>query len=102
MGRQRQLGVLEHGVGGQRDLPLAADALEDLAGVQLAVLVLAAGGAAEALRPARLEHRLGALQLGSVELEEVAQALSFLELDVVLRHVELLCYQILIIHSTAI
>ena len=79
---------------------LVADALEDLATVDLAVLMVAAGGQAEAHRPARMEQRLGALLVGSVELEEVPLALSLLELKLVLRYRQFLCYQLLIIHQT--
>ena len=64
---------------------LVADPLEDIASVQLAVLVEAAGGAAAALRSARLEQRSGALLAGSAELQEVPQTLSMLELDVSVR-----------------
>ena len=83
---QRQLGVLERSASGQRGLMLAAGALEDLAGVQVAVLVIVAGGAAEAVRSACLKQRLGGLLVGSVAVEEVPQALSLLEQDLVLRY----------------
>ena len=62
---------------------LAADALQGLAPPQLAMLVVTAAGAAKALRPARLEQR-GTLFVRSVAFEEVAQALSRLELDMAL------------------
>lgn len=65
---------------------LAAVALQGLAPPPLAMLVVAAVGAAEALWPTCLEQRLGTLFVRSVALEEVAQALSRLELDTVLRH----------------
>ena len=65
---------------------LTADTLQGLAPPQLAMLVVAAARAAEALRPARREQRLGALFVRSVGFEEVPQALSRLELDMVLRH----------------
>ena len=71
--------MVEQRAGGQRDLALAADALPDLALAQLAALVVAAVGAAEALGPARLNHGLLAQFDGSVESEEFWQALAFLE-----------------------
>ena len=74
---QRQLGVLEQSACGERGLVLAADALEDLAGVPLAVLVVATVRTAEAFRPVRLEQRLGALLVGSVDLEQVSQPCPF-------------------------
>ena len=62
---------------------LAADALQGLAAPQLAMLLVTATGAEKALRPARLEQRLGALFVRSLALEEVVQALPRLELDTV-------------------
>jgi len=49
----------------------------------LAALAVAAVGAEEALRPARREHGLLAFCDGTVEFEELRQALAFLELDLV-------------------
>src|SRR5215208_6589008 len=51
-GGERQLGVLEHRAGGQPDLPLAAVALEQLAGLQLAEATVPTARAAEPLAPA--------------------------------------------------
>jgi hypothetical protein len=65
--------------------------------VPLAVLVVATVRTAEAFRPVRLEQRLGALLVGSVDLEQVPQALSLLELDALLRHSGPIANQILII-----
>ena len=80
-----QPGVLERRAGSQRGLLLAADALQGLAPAQLAMLVVAATGAAEPLWPARLEQRLGALIVRSEAFEEGPQALSRLELETILR-----------------
>ncbi len=65
---------------------LAADALQDLARAQLAILFVAAGGALEAIRPERLEQRVLALLVGSVRLLELWQALSLPKLNFALRH----------------
>ncbi len=65
---------------------LAADALPDFARAQAAILSVPVGGALEALRPACLEQRVLALLVRSVGLQELRKALSFLELDFVLRN----------------
>src|SRR3954464_4449099 len=63
-GGERQLGVLEHRPGGERELLLAAVALEHLAGLELAEAAAAAGRAGQPLPPAHLEQRLAAGLLG--------------------------------------
>ena len=78
--RQRQLSAGKQRAGRERDLVLARVALEDLAGVQAAVLSTAAG---EDLGPASLEECLGALLLAAVALEEAPETEAFLELDTV-------------------
>ena len=77
-GGQRQLAVLEHGAGGQPHLLLAAVALEQLAGLQLAEAAMAAARAGEPLAPAHLEQGLAAGLLGAEPLAErgLAQALD--------------------------
>src|SRR4051812_2310956 len=77
-GGERQLGVLEHRPRGEPDLPLAAVALEQPAGPELAEAPAAAGGAGEALAPAHPERRLAAGLLGTEPLPELglAQALD--------------------------
>lgn len=80
-----QLGVLDHGVGNQRGLLLAAGALQGLAPSQLATLVVAATGAAESLWPARLEQRLDALIVRLAAFEDGPQALSRVDLDTIFR-----------------
>src|SRR5215213_2282038 len=70
-GRERQLGVLEHRAGGQPHLLLAAVALEQLAGPELAEARTAAGRAGQALAPAQLEQRLAAGLLGPEALPEL-------------------------------
>jgi hypothetical protein len=76
--RQRQLGVLEHGAGGQPNLPLAAVALEQLAGLELTGAAVAAAGAGQAFPPAHLEQRLAARLLAAEAFPELgpAQALD--------------------------
>src|SRR3954471_23236006 len=75
-GRERQLGVLEHGAGGERELLLAPVALEDLAGLERAEAAVAAGRAGQPLPPAHREQRLAARRLGAEPLPErgLAQA----------------------------
>jgi hypothetical protein len=69
-GGQRQLGVLEHGAGGQPDLLFAPVALEQLAGLERAQAVMATGRTGEALAPAHLEQRRAAGLLGPEPLAE--------------------------------
>src|SRR6187431_3373105 len=69
-GGERQLAVLEHRAGGQPDLPLAAVALEQLASLQLAEPLVAAGRAGQPLAPAHLEQCLAAGLLGPEPLPE--------------------------------
>src|SRR5205823_8387854 len=69
-GGQRQLGVLEHGAGGERELLLAAVALEDLAGPERAEAAVAASRACRPLPPAHGEERLAARRLGPEPLPE--------------------------------
>ena len=75
-GRERQLGVLEHGAGGERELLLAAVALEHLARREPAEAPAAAGRAGQALAPAHLGQGLAAGRLGPEPLPErgLAQA----------------------------
>src|SRR5689334_5068244 len=75
---QRQLGVLEHRAGGERELLLAPVALEHLAGRERAEAAAAAGRAGQALAPAHGEERLPAGLLGAEALPELhlAQALD--------------------------
>ena len=49
---------------------LAAGALQDLAGAQRAMLVVAAGRTLQAMRPVRSEQRAGELPLVAEALEE--------------------------------
>lgn len=65
-----QLGVGQDGVSGERGLVLAAGALQDLAGAQRAMLVVAAGRTLQAMRPVRSEQRAGELPLAAEALEE--------------------------------
>src|SRR5688572_27923062 len=67
---QRQLGILEHGAGGQPNLLLAAVALEQLAGLERAEAAMAAGRTGEALAPAPLEQRRATGLLGPEPLPE--------------------------------
>ena len=67
---QRELGVVQQRAGRERQLVLAADALEELAGAQLTVPLIAAFAAGKALRPACLEQRFLALRLGPVQAQE--------------------------------
>src|SRR3954449_7140853 len=64
-GDQRQLAVLEHRAGGERELLLAAVALEHLAGPQLAEAAVAAGRAGQPPAPAHPEQGLAARRLGA-------------------------------------
>src|SRR3954453_15161796 len=75
-GGQRQLGVLEHRAGGERELLLAAVALEDLARLERAEAAGAGGRAGQPLAPAHGEQRLAAGRLGPEALPErgLAQA----------------------------
>ena len=75
--RQRQLAVLEHRAGGQSDLPLAAVALEQLASLQLAEPLVAAGRAGQPLAPAHLEQSLAARLLAPEPLSERGLAQAF-------------------------
>ena len=78
------LGELEERTGQQRDLPLAAVALEEAARAQAAEAVRAAGGAGEAAGPADADERVLALRFGAVAIKEGGEAEAFLELDLVL------------------
>ena len=78
---------------------LAADALQGLAAPKLAMLVVAAAGAAKALRPVRLEQRSDASFVRSVAVEKVPKDLSRLELDTVLRNRQLVLDQMLSVHQ---
>src|SRR3954451_14181811 len=69
-GGERQLGVLEHRPRGEGDLPLAAVALEHLAGPEPAEAPAAAGRAGQALAPAHPKQRLAAGLLGPEALPE--------------------------------
>ena len=63
---------------------LAADALQDLTGVESAVLGVAAQRTLEALRPAGGEQRLLALGLAAIAFQERRNAQAPLELDLIL------------------
>ena len=75
--RQRQLGPVEHGAGGQADLALAAVALEDRAALERGIAAVAAARAGPALAPAQREQRRPALRLGPVALPEFGLAQPF-------------------------
>ena len=77
-GGERQLGVLEHGAGGQPHLLLARVALKQLARLERAQATVAAGRAGEPLAPAHVEERLPTGLLGAEALSELdlAQALD--------------------------
>src|SRR5215211_2504170 len=79
-GPQRHLGGGEDGAGGQRGLPSAGTALEQLARPDRAMAPLAAGRALKALRPAPAKERLAARSLSAVLLLELRFAEPFLEL----------------------
>jgi hypothetical protein len=91
-GRQRQFGVGEKGSGSQRGLVVATMALDQLAGVELAMAVMAAFRALEAVRSAQLEQRLPAGALGTVLFQESGQIVSFLELHHISSHIVILCF----------
>ncbi len=67
---QRELGVVQQRAGRERQLVLAADALEELVGAQLTVPLIAAFAAGKALRPACLEQCFLALRLRPVQAQE--------------------------------
>src|SRR4249920_1211366 len=77
-GGERQLGVLEHGAGGQPHLLLAPVALKQLARLERAQATVAAGRAGEPVAPAHVEECLPAGLLGTEALSELdlAQALK--------------------------
>src|SRR3954469_15368247 len=79
-GPQRHLGGGEDGAGGQRGLPPAGTALEQLARSDRAMASLAADRALEALGPAPAEQRLAAGLLGAALLLELGFAEPLLEL----------------------
>src|SRR3954469_15498412 len=77
-GGERQLGVLEHGAGGQPHLLLAPVALKQLACLERAEAAVAAGRAGEPFAPAHVKERLSAGLLGAETFPELdlAQALD--------------------------
>ena len=85
---QRQLGGIEDSACGHRGLAMAAMALLELAGGQLAAAVMATVRALESVRPSPSIQGGEALVLGSVECEKLAQADTFLELYRIARHVK--------------
>src|SRR3954452_21775709 len=77
-GGERQLGVLEHGAGGQPDLLLAPIALEQLARLECPHAAVAASRAGEPLAPAHVQQHLSTGLLAAEALSELdlAQALD--------------------------
>jgi hypothetical protein len=78
---QRQFGLGEERSCGERDLMLAAIALEQVSSVEAAMTATAASGALKALRPALLEQHLAALRFSPEAIEERGQAHARLKLN---------------------
>ena len=77
--RERQLCGIEDGPGGDRDHAVAAIALLELAGVELAASVMATVRAKKSIRPLPLKEGVEALVFGSIERDEFAESDSFLD-----------------------
>ena len=74
---------------------MAAIALLELAAVELAASVVATVRAQKPIGPSPLIQGVKALVFGAVEREEFVEADSFLELNWVARHGNLLFYQVI-------
>ncbi len=72
--RERELGGLEEGPGGNGGLAMAAVALLELWGIQLTAPVMGAVSAQKAVRPSPLKEGVEALVFAAVEGEERVEA----------------------------
>ena len=90
--RQGKLGGFENRAGGNRRLAMAAIALMELAGVELAASVVTALRAHETVGPSPAIQCVEALFLGPKRREELAEADSTPKLYRTLCHLVLLCH----------